>query len=164
MFPQRNPKPSTEEAHRCLRLAIEVAHQAKLKGRHPFGCVLVGPSGEVLLEQGNIDTLNHAESTICRTAWKKYETSFLWRCTLYTNFEPCCMCAGSCYWANVGRVVYGLEESALLELTGDDSENMTMNMPSRKVFDSGQKAIEVLGPYEELRAEILEDHRSFWKQ
>ena len=38
-------------------------------GRHPFGAVLVAPDGDtVLAEQGNIDTVNHTESTLARNA------------------------------------------------------------------------------------------------
>ena len=31
---------------------------------------------------------------------------------MYTSAEPCAMCAGAIYWAGIGRVVYGLSESA----------------------------------------------------
>ena len=51
-----------------LRLARSVAQRAKRLGRHPFGCVLVDADNTVLFTQGNIDTLNHAESQLCRTA------------------------------------------------------------------------------------------------
>lgn len=169
MFPERST-PTKLQIRANLLKAVEVAHRALENGRHPFGSVLVGPDNEVvLLEQGNINTLNHAESTLCRVAFDKYPQEFLWKCTLYTNFEPCCMCAGSIYWSNVGRVIYGLSEHALLELTGDHAENMTLDMPCRKVFGSGQKKVEVIGPYAdtesdiELRNAILKDHISFWK-
>ncbi|MDO9606233.1 hypothetical protein [Hydrogenophaga sp.] len=52
---------------RHLRRTNEVAVRAASMGRHPFGALLVAPDGEtVLAEQGNIDTLNHAESTLAR--------------------------------------------------------------------------------------------------
>lgn len=169
MFPQRE-KPTKTQIRENLLKTVTVAKRAKDSGRHPFGSVLIGPDNEtVILEQGNINTLNHAESTLCRLAFEKYPQDYLWRCTLYTNFEPCCMCSGSIYWSNIGRVVYGLSENALLELTGDHEENMTLNLPCRNVFNSGQKNIEVIGPYAasekdlELKEAILKDHREFWK-
>ena len=76
------------------------------------------------------------------------------KCTLYTNFEPCAMCAGSIYWANIGCVVYGCAEEKLLELTGNDAENMTLNLSCRTVFKSGQKDIRVFGPVEEVEQEV----------
>jgi tRNA(Arg) A34 adenosine deaminase TadA len=53
-----------EQIARHLRHANAVARRAAGMGRHPFGALLVAPDGEtVLAEQGNIDTVNHAEST-----------------------------------------------------------------------------------------------------
>lgn len=40
------------DAH-YLRLCFEVACQSRANGRHPFGAILVGPEGAVLLEQDN---------------------------------------------------------------------------------------------------------------
>lgn len=73
------------------------------------------------------------------------------------------MCAGTQYWANIGHLVYGMTERRLLELTGNHTENPTMNLPCREVFASGQKAIEVTGPVPEVEAEIAALHLAFWK-
>ncbi len=34
-----------------LRLAVEIARTSKASGNHPFGALLVGPDGDVLLTQ-----------------------------------------------------------------------------------------------------------------
>lgn len=47
---------------------VEVADRAAGEGRHPFGAILVNERNEVVAEQGNIDTINHAEMTLARTA------------------------------------------------------------------------------------------------
>src|SRR5687768_11633273 len=112
------------QAIRALRRADQVARRAMTMGRLPFGALLVAPDGEtVLAEQGNIDTVQHAEATLARTAALNYPAAYLAQCTLVTTFEPCAMCAGTVYWANIGRVVYGAEESELLALTGSHPEN-----------------------------------------
>ena len=131
-----------EQIARHLRRANDVALRAMQMGRHPFGALLVAPDGEtVLAEQGNIDTVNHAESTLARTAALNYPASFLWGCTLVTTFEPCAMCAGTVYWANIGRMVYGASEEALLALTGNHAENPTLSLPCRELMLArGQKA------------------------
>ena len=49
------------------------------------------------------------------------------------------MCAGAIYWANIGRVVYGMTERRLLELTGSNEQNPTFDLPCREVFSRGQK-------------------------
>jgi len=154
-----------QQAVQALRRADQVARRAMAMGRHPFGALLVAPDGEtVLAEQGNIDTVQHAEATLARNAALNYPGEYLARCTLVTTFEPCAMCAGTVYWANIGRVVYGAEESALLALTGDHPENPTLSLPCREVFARGQKPIEVIGPVGEVEDEIAELHRRFWQR
>ena len=158
------PDPSSEQMARHLRRANEVAKRAKQFGHHPFGCVLVAPDHEtVLMEQGNVDTVNHAESTLARVAWTNFSPEYLWGCTLYTTFEPCVMCTGTLYWANVGRVVYGAAEKRLLELTGSSEQNPTLDVPCRYVFEHSQKDVKVWGPIPELEAELVAPHLGFWK-
>ena len=154
LFPPRQDPPSREKQIHFIRESIKIARRALQNGRHPFGCILVSEDDEILFTQGNIDTLNHAETTLCRTAWSNLSPHELWKCTLYTNFEPCAMCAGSIYWANVGNVVYGCTEERLLALTGDDAENMTLNLNCRQLFKNGQKEIRVFGPFEEIEHEV----------
>ncbi len=156
--------PNAAQIARHLRRANEVARRALALGHHPFGAILVGPDHEtVLLEQCNIDTVNHAESTLARIAATNFPPDFLWGCTLYTTVEPCCMCTGTSYWAHIGRIVYGMSEAELLTATGNHDENPTMNLPCRDVLAAGQKAIEVIGPVPEVAAEIAALHQGFWR-
>jgi tRNA(Arg) A34 adenosine deaminase TadA len=147
-----------------LLRANEVARSAMAAGSHPFGAILVAADGEtVLLEQGNLDTVNHAEATLARLAAQRYSAEELWGCTLVTTAEPCAMCAATQYWAHIGRLVYGISEKRLLELTGNHPENPTLNLPCRSVFAAGQKAIDVHGPVAEAEAAIVELHLDFWQ-
>lgn len=149
---------------RHLRRANAVAARALALGRHPFGAILVAPDGEtVLAEQGNVDTVNHAEATLARTAATNFTPEYLWQCTLVTTVEPCAMCAGTQYWAHIGRLVYGMTERRLLELTGNHGENPTLDLPCRTVLAAGQKTIEVIGPVAEVEPEIAALHLDFWK-
>ena len=153
-----------DQVLRHLRRANEVALRAASMGRHPFGALLVAPDGEtVLAEQGNIDTVNHAESTLARTAADNWPGAYLAQCSLVTTFEPCAMCTGTVYWANIGRIVYGASEETLLALTGSHEENPTLSLPCRELIARGQKRIEVIGPVAELEAEMLAPHRDFWQ-
>ena len=161
-FPNADPSPAQMLRH--LQRANAVARRAMALGRHPFGAILVAPDHEtVLAEQGNVDSVNHAESVLARTAATNFTPDYLWGCTLYTTAEPCCMCAGTQYWAHIGRLVYGMEESRLLQLTGNHAENPTMNLPCREVFARGQKALRVWGPVAEVEAEIAALHVGFWR-
>ena len=152
-----------EQIHAALHRANGVAKRAMAMGRHPFGALLLAPDGEtVLAEQGNIDTVNHAESTLARTAAANYPGAYLAQCTLVTTFEPCAMCAGTLYWAGIGHVLYGAEETALLALTGDHPENPTLSLPCRDVFARGQRPVQVTGPVEAVADEMVATHRGFW--
>ncbi|MFM7332676.1 MAG: nucleoside deaminase [Brachymonas sp.] len=153
------------QAIAALRQANEVAQQAMQQGHHPFGAVLIAPDGEtVLMRQGNINTVHHAEATLARAASEKYSADYLWGCSLVTTVEPCAMCAGTQYWAHIGRVVYGMTEDCLLSFTGNHGDNPTLNLPCREVFSRGQKAIEVLGPVPEMEEDIAALHREFWRR
>ena len=161
-----HPDPTTAQLEAALRRANAVALGAMGRGKHPFGAILLGPDHEtVLAEQGNIDTVNHAEATLAREVAARYTPHHLWACTLVTTFEPCAMCAGTAYWANIGRIVYGASEEALLGLTGAHAENPTLALPCRELFARGQKAVTVFGPWPDgspLLEELLAPHRNFW--
>lgn len=165
VFPNQGDAPTQEQILRHLRRSNAVALRAVALGHHPFGAILVGPDHEsVLLEQCNIDTINHAEATLARIAATNFSADYLWRCTLYTAVEPCCMCAGTAYWANIGRIVYGMSEQLLLETTGAHKANPTLSVSSRYVFDHCQKPVHLIGPVEEIMEETLRLHREFWQK
>jgi tRNA(Arg) A34 adenosine deaminase TadA len=156
-------KPTEAQIVAMLRRAQAVAQRALDAGHHPFGAVLVAPDhATVLMEQGNVDGVNHAEAVLARAAAARFTPAQLWDCTLVTTVEPCAMCAGTQYWAHIGRVVYGLAEHELLALTGNHAENPTLDLPCREVFARGQKAIEVIGPVAAVHDEIVALHRRFW--
>jgi tRNA(Arg) A34 adenosine deaminase TadA len=157
-------EPTLARQLRHLRQANAVARRAMEAGHHPFGALLVAPDGEtVLLEQANVDSVNHAEAVLARRAAELYPPDTLWDCTLVTTAEPCAMCAGTQYWANIGKLVYGMSEQRLLQLTGNHAENPTLDLPCREVFARGQKAMQVWGPVVEVEEEIAALHRDFWR-
>ncbi|MES2714854.1 MAG: nucleoside deaminase [Pseudomonadota bacterium] len=157
--------PTADQILAHLRAANAVAAAALAQGHHPFGAVLVAADhSTVLLSQGNVDAVNHAEAVLAREAARRFSPDELWGCTLYTTVEPCAMCAGTQYWAHIGRVVYGMAESRLLAITGNHSENPTLDLPCRDLFARGQKAIAVIGPVAEVEAEIAALHLDFWRR
>jgi len=150
-----------------LLKANDIARKARANGNTPFGAVLVDPDGNVIMEQGNAegdlhDATAHAERMLASRASQKYSKEFLWGCTLYTTFEPCCMCTGAIYWSNIGKIVYGLTEERLLQLTGADEKNPTFNISCRTILAAGQKPIEVLGPFDEIADQVVEVQKGFW--
>lgn len=149
-----------------LRYSFALAQQSRDAGRHPFAAVVAGPDRERLVECFNDsrppgNPTRHAERVAAARAAALLSPAELARSTLYTNAEPCAMCAGAIYWCGIGRVVYGLSEKGLLALTGDDPENPTLSLPCRVVFASGQRPIAVFGPLLEQEASVA--HAGFWR-
>ena len=150
-----------------LRRCIELARSAVNNGNMPFGAVLVDSNGKIILEQENIEITEsnctgHAETQLMVNASKQYDKEFLWNCSLYTTVEPCAMCSGSIYWGNVGRVVFGLSEKELLDITGNDEQNPTFDLPCREIFARGQKEIEVIGPIDSMKKEVAKVYKDFF--
>ncbi|WP_245883994.1 nucleoside deaminase [Hartmannibacter diazotrophicus] len=148
-----------------LRRTFDIAAKAAEEGSHPFGAIVVGADGTILLEQGNAylpdhDMTGHAERVIATRASKAYRPEELAGATLYSSAEPCAMCAGAAYWAGIGRIVYGLSEARLKTITGNHPENPTLDMPCREVLATGQRTVEVVGPM--LEDEAAEMHLTFW--
>jgi len=89
-----------------LKRAVDISKEARANGNTPFGALLVDKDGNIVMEQGNIEITDkictgHAEATLAARASHEYSKDFLWDCTLYTTAEPCAMCAGAIYWANI---------------------------------------------------------------
>ena len=163
MVPERS-EPTAAQVIVMLERAQALAQRALDDGHHPFGALLVAPDHEtVLMTQGNVDSVNHAEAVLAREAARRYTPAELWGCTLVTTVEPCAMCAGTQYWAHIGRVVYGLDEHTLLAITGNHAENPTLDLPCREVFARGQKDVRVIGPVAEMAEPIAALHRRFWR-
>lgn len=149
---------------RFLRATFAVARNARTNGNHPFGALLVDEQGQILMEAENTvvtarDCTGHAEINLIRKASSEYGREFLAKCTIYASTEPCPMCAGAIFWANVSRVVFGLSEESLYALIGEESEEV-LYLPCREIFGRGKKSIEVIGPL--LEEEARQVHSGFW--
>src|SRR5437868_3387727 len=157
-------EPEQRDAH-FLRRSLAVARRSLAHGNHPFAAILVDADGQVLIEQENgympgRDGTAHAERLVATAACTTLSADVRAKATLYSSAEPCAMCAGAIYWAGIGRVVYGLSERRLRDVTGNHPENPTLDLPCRDVFASGQRPTEVKGPLLEDEAEAL--HEGVW--
>ncbi len=152
---------------KLLEKCIEISKSARQNGNTPFGALLADNQGNILMTQENIELTErkctgHAECMLAERASHEYSKTFLWNCSLYTTAEPCVMCSGAIYWANIGRVVYAMAERRLLQLTGSNEINPTFDLPSREIFQHGQKNITVVGPFEKLEKEAAAVHAGYW--
>lgn len=142
-----------------IRHSIALAQQARDKGNHPFGALLV-KDGEVILTAENTvntgrDTTHHAELNLVSQASQVFDTQTLSQSILYTSTEPCAMCAGAIYWAGIRSVVFGCSNQALLRLSDEG-----LSIACQAIFATGIIKTEVIGPV--LEQDALSVHTGFW--
>ena len=101
-----------------LKIAIEEARQASW----PFGAVLV-KEGQVIARAGSGDGQDelhdptaHAEVNVIRRASRKSGTGNLSGHTLYASCEPCALCVGAAWYAEIKRIVYGISLEDIKEI------------------------------------------------
>ncbi|AXH96195.1 nucleoside deaminase [Ornithinimicrobium avium] len=109
----------TEQDLVHLRRCVELATRAVEAGDEPFGSVLVGQEGEVLLEDHNHvsggDLTRHPELAIALWAVDHLTPVERAGATVYTSGEHCPMCAAAHGWVGLGRIVIA---SSSEQLTG----------------------------------------------
>lgn len=164
LFPPRTT-PTAEQQRAGIEACLTVQRRAMTMNKRPFAAVLVADDNEtVLLTHQSIDHVNHAESSLARLASTHYTQEYLWKCTLYSTWEPCAMCTATIYWANIGTCVYAASETQLAAITGQgNEENMTMAMPCRKVLEGSQKDVKIIGPLEGLDEIVVNESDEYWR-
>lgn len=94
-----------------MEIALSLAEEAADDGEIPVGAVVVSRNriigkGRNQTEQLG-DVTAHAEILALTAAAQYLGGKYLTDCTLYVTLEPCVMCAGALYWAQLGRLVVG---------------------------------------------------------
>lgn len=89
--------PRDGEAERLIRIAMEEAEQAARDGNRPFGAVITGERGALLVREHNRvvearDPTAHAEMNAIRSLCRRLGALTLDGGRLYTNAQPCPMC------------------------------------------------------------------------
>jgi len=132
-----------------MEIALNEAKQTFDKGNYPAGCVIV-KSGEIISKtQGsNItskDSTAHGEIKAIHLACKKLGSRHLEGCVIYSNAEPCLMCAQAIIYARIKLVVYGIEH-------GEYGKRKTFDILKENNIG---KDIEVVGGVKREEAEKL---------
>ena len=146
-----------------LERAVALAWEARNRGDHPFGALLVAPDGTVAEARNSVvtgsDPTGHAETNLVRVAGG-WERRTLWESTLYTSTEPCAMCSGAIYWSGISRVVFAFSSEELSEIVDEEEGVPPLRLSSREVFAHGGRPIVVDGPADLPSA--TEVHAGFW--
>ena len=99
---------------RFMREALKEAKRAYEKDEVPIGAVIVC-NGIIIARAHNLteqltDVTAHAEMQAFTSASNYLGGKYLQECILYVTIEPCVMCAGASFWAQIGRVVFGASD------------------------------------------------------
>jgi tRNA(Arg) A34 adenosine deaminase TadA len=116
----------TEAEVALLRRAIALAVQGRATGEAPFGSLLAGPDGEILLESWNTELADkdisaHPELKLAVWAAANLDREAAAGVTMYTSCEPCGMCAGAISRSGLGRVVYSISGEQMGEIAPGDA-------------------------------------------
>jgi len=94
-----------------MKMAIAEAKIAASKDEVPVGVVVVWRDRIIARGYNLTETLNdvtaHAEIQAITSAASTMGGKYLQDCTFYVTVEPCVMCAGALYWAQISTLVYG---------------------------------------------------------
>lgn len=94
-----------------MEIALSLAEEAADAGEIPVGAVVVCRNRIIAKARNQTEQLNdvtaHAELMAITAATHYLGGKYLTDCTLYVTLEPCVMCAGALFWAQVGRLVIG---------------------------------------------------------
>jgi len=97
-----------------MNAALQLAEQAAEAGEIPVGAVVV--SNNRIIGKGYNqterlqDVTAHAEILAISAASNYLHAKYLTDCTLYVTLEPCMMCAGALFWAQISRLVIGAND------------------------------------------------------
>jgi len=97
-----------------MQEALKEARKAFQLDEVPVGAVVVC-DGKIIARAHNLserltDSTAHAEMQAFTSAASFIGGKYLKECTLYVTIEPCPMCAGASFWAQLGKIVYGAKD------------------------------------------------------
>ncbi len=94
--------------------ALKQAYQAYEQGEIPVGALVVHEKKVIAKAYNQVEMLNdptaHAEILAITSAANYIGSKYLDECTLYVTLEPCLMCAGASYWAQLSGIIYGASD------------------------------------------------------
>lgn len=98
-----------------MEMALILAEEAADNGEIPVGALVVCRNRIIAKARNQTEQLNdvtaHAELMAITAAAHYLGSKYLTDCTLYVTLEPCVMCAGALFWAQLGRLVIGAPDA-----------------------------------------------------
>ena len=105
-------QPKSDEYY--MKEALKEAQKALELDEVPVGAVIVCNNQIIARAHNFTERLNdvtaHAEMQAFTSAADYLGGKYLNECTLYVTLEPCLMCAGASYWAQLNKIVFGASD------------------------------------------------------
>ncbi len=97
-----------------MRQALIEAQKALEFNEVPIGAIVV-VNNQIIARAHNYterlhDVTAHAEIQAITAASEHIGGKYLKGCSLYVTVEPCVMCAGALYWAQIDKIVFGTRD------------------------------------------------------
>lgn len=153
-----------------MQRAIALSELSYKSGKGlPIGCVIVR-DGKIIGEGHNEIFIRknptaHGEMVAIEDACKNIADLSLAGCEIYTTLEPCPMCLGAIYWANITTIYYANTVKQAVEVGFDDSfifEEFLKKPEQRKIPSShvnNAEAIKVLKDWLMLGKDAAQPHQ-----
>jgi len=97
-----------------MKQAFREAQKAYEGGEIPVGAIIVCENRIIAKAHNQTELLRdvtaHAEILAITSASEHLGSKYLPECTMYVTLEPCIMCAGALYWAQLGKLVFGASD------------------------------------------------------
>ncbi|MCX6213099.1 nucleoside deaminase [Spirosoma sp.] len=98
-----------------MGIALTLAEEAADNGEIPVGAIVVCRNRIIAKARNQTEQLTdvtaHAEIMAITAATQYLGSKYLTDCTMYVTLEPCVMCAGALFWAQLGRLVIGASDA-----------------------------------------------------
>jgi len=96
--------------------ALKQAQYAFEEGEVPVGAVVVSENRIISRAYNQVERLKdvtaHAEMLAITAAQDYLGAKYLQNCSLYVTLEPCTMCGGAAYWAQLKKLVFGASDES----------------------------------------------------
>ena len=97
-----------------MKQALIEAQKAFEADEVPVGAV-IAIDNKIIARAHNLterlnDVTAHAEMQVITSAANYLNGKYLSGCTLYVTLEPCVMCIGAIYWAQLSRIVFAARD------------------------------------------------------
>ena len=97
-----------------MKQAYREAQKAYEAGEVPVGAIIVSENRVIAKAHNQTELLKdvtaHAEILAITSASEYLGSKYLQACTMYVTLEPCIMCAGALYWAQLGKLVFAASD------------------------------------------------------